>query len=436
MPKSNRVPSLCVHKGTRQAYVTLNGVEHYLGHWPPGRRKPPASVQAKYEALIARWLAHGRRPPEPEAGLSVNEVLLAYVTYAATYYADGEDSTELKCTKDALGIVKQLWGRTPARNFGPKSLKSVREAMLARKWSRGYVNHQVSRVRRVFRWAVEEELLPGEVWHALRAVRAIRRGTPHVRETEPVRPVPQAWIEATLPHVPPPVAAMVRLQLLTAMRPGEACVMRAADIDTGGRVWVYRPAKHKSSHHGRSREIYIGPQAQAIIRPWLKLDTQAYLFSPADAEAQRAAARRAARKTPLWPSHARRLAAKKKRRRRRAPGDRYDVAGYRRAIARACDAAFPLPKHVRQRILPDGKPESKTAWAARLTPDEKAQVRLWQREHRWHPHQLRHNAATNLRRAYGVELARIVLGHASAFTTEIYAEADRQQAIEVLAKIG
>ena len=54
----------------------------------------------------------------------------------------------------------------------------------------------------------------------------------------------------------------------------------------------------------------------------------------------------------------------------------------------------------------------------------------------WHPHQLRHNAATNLRREFGIELARIILGHATAFTTEIYAEADRQQAMEVVAKIG
>jgi site-specific recombinase XerD len=60
-----------------------------------------------------------------------------------------------------------------------------------------------------------------------------------------------------------------------------------------------------------------------------------------------------------------------------------------------------------------------------LTPEEKAAVRSWRREHRWHPHQLRHNAATNLRREHGVELARIILGHANVLATQIYAEADR-----------
>jgi integrase len=55
---------------------------------------------------------------------------------------------------------------------------------------------------------------------------------------------------------------------------------------------------------------------------------------------------------------------------------------------------------------------------------------------RRHPHQLRHNAATNLRKQHGIELARIILGHSTAFTTEIYAEQDRAAAVEVVAKIG
>jgi len=56
--------------------------------------------------------------------------------------------------------------------------------------------------------------------------------------------------------------------------------------------------------------------------------------------------------------------------------------------------------------------------------------------HRWHPHQLRHNAATNLRREHGVELARIILGHAKVLATQIYAEADRLQAMSVIGKVG
>jgi hypothetical protein len=64
------------------------------------------------------------------------------------------------------------------------------------------------------------------------------------------------------------------------MRPGEACVMRGCDLDMTGPIWVYRPEHHKTVHQGHTREICLGPQAQAIVKPFLKLDTQAYLFSP------------------------------------------------------------------------------------------------------------------------------------------------------------
>ena len=60
-----------------------------------------------------------------------------------------------------------------------------------------------------------------------------------VRESDPVRPVAECHARAVLPYVLPPVAAMVELQLLTGMRPGEVCRMRPCDMDTTGAAWVY-----------------------------------------------------------------------------------------------------------------------------------------------------------------------------------------------------
>jgi hypothetical protein len=50
--------------------------------------------------------------------------------------------------------------------------------------------------------------------------------------------------------------------------------------------------------------------------------------------------------------------------------------------------------------------------------------------------QLRHNAATRIRAAYGIEAARIILGHSSAVTSEIYAEADRENAKKIMGQMG
>jgi integrase len=67
---------------------------------------------------------------------------------------------------------------------------------------------------------------------------------------------------------------------------------------------------------------------------------------------------------------------------------------------------------------------------------QKAELRAWRKRHRWHPHQLRHNAATELRKEFGIEAARIILGHRSAAITEVYAEKDEQEAIEAITKVG
>jgi integrase len=167
-----------------------------------------------------------------------------------------------------------------------------------------------------------------------------------------------------------------------------------------------------------------------VLRPHLGTKLDAYCFSPARSEECRGEERRRQRKTPLYPSHLKRLEARRATRRRRAPGDRYDVAGYRRAITRACDQAFPSPEPLAKRA-----DETKKQWNARLTSEEKAELKRWQREHRWHPNRLRHSRATELRR-YGLDVTKTVLGHAKVETTEVYAEKDLAAAMELMERIG
>lgn len=290
----------------------------------------------------------------------------------------------------------------------------------------------MDRIRRMFKWAVENEIVPPAIFHGLIAVRGLQRGRTAARETERKKPVAVTLVDAVRPYVSRHIEAIIDLQLLTGARPGEICAMRACDLDTSGRIWIYKLEAHKTEHHGHQREIYLGPRAQDVVKPFLKTDLQAYLFSPREAEAERLQAKRAARKTKVQPSQV----CRKRRKPKHRPGILYDVAAYRRAIARACAVAFPLPEHLGPRIKDNGKRETDKEWKGRLTPAEKAEVKAWRRAHSWHPHQLRHNAATALRKEFGVEIARIILGHATAFTTGIYAETDRVQAMEVIGKIG
>lgn len=54
----------------------------------------------------------------------------------------------------------------------------------------------------------------------------------------------------------------------------------------------------------------------------------------------------------------------------------------------------------------------------------------------WHPNQIRHAVATHLEQTAGIEAARVILGHASATTTRIYAEVDKRKAIELMRELG
>ena len=58
---------------------------------------------------------------------------------------------------DAVRPLQRLYGSTPARDFGPSALKTVRQEMIRLGWARTYINKQVRRIKQVFKWAVSDE---------------------------------------------------------------------------------------------------------------------------------------------------------------------------------------------------------------------------------------------------------------------------------------
>lgn len=286
----NRTPSYRFHRPSGQAVVTLNGRDFYLG-----KHGTAASRQA-YDRLVAEWLVGGRAALGQEgagAGLSLNELLAAYWRHASAYYVkDGRPTSELSCLKQAVRTLRSLYGRSPAASLGPLALKAVRQRMVEADLCRNVVNRHVLRIKQVFKWATQNELLPPSVYHGLQAVSGLRMGRTDARETEPVGPVAEQHVDAIQGHVARPVWAIIELQRLTGMRAGEVVIMRGCNLDTTGALWLYTPPTHKTEHHGHSRAIELGPRAQEIIRVFLKPDLQAFLFSPTDAVAEQVAKKR------------------------------------------------------------------------------------------------------------------------------------------------
>jgi integrase len=422
---SHRNPSYRLHKQSGQAVVTLTDRlggrrDVLLGKYGTPEESPES--WAKYYRVLAEWKTQGRRPAAPagqsaEAALSVNELILLFWRWAEKHYRhpDGRPTSELDGYRIALRPLKALYGHTPAGDFGPLALKAVREELIRHSvtvrvkltepktgkliWgakvvreglARKAINQYVGRIKRVFKWGVSEELVPAAVLIGLQSVRGLEAGRTDARETPPV---PEAHVAAVLPYLTPQLVAMVRLQTLTGMRPGEVCAMRTADLETSGRVWFYRPRAHKTAYRGKSRVIAIGPKAQAELRPWLRLNLEEYLFQPREAMADFRRRQRAARKSKVQPSQQDRS----RKRPKRLPGACYTVRAYGQAIDRA---------------------------AARANVPT------------WNPNQLRHSLATEVRKRYGIEAAQVLLGHEKADITQVYAERNLGLAERVASEIG
>lgn len=383
--------------------VTLNGKDHYLGRWNT------KASRAEYDRLTGEWLAGGRHllPGDKEAGLTIAELVLRYWKFARTYYRkDGRPTGAISGIRVALRILRKTYGDAAVADFGPLALKALRTKMVNLGQSRRYVNDNIDWIRRVFRWGVAEQLVPPRVYQALRALPGLRRGRTEAREAPPVRPVADHVVDATLPHLPEVVADMVRLQRLTGCRPGEVCIIRPCEVDTSGDVWTCRPESHKTEHHGRDRVICIGPKAQDVLRPYLLRPAECYCFCPQESERKRLALRHEKRQVPLH--YGNRPGTNCKRKPKRRPGERYDTNSYRRAIHRAVELAN------RKR-----KEQGETELLAK-----------------WGPNRLRHSAATEIRKQFGLEAVQVTLGHTTADVSQIYAERDLGLAIEIMRKIG
>jgi integrase len=413
----NTVPTYLLHTTSGQARCRLNGRYVYLG--------PHGSAESL--AAYARICTELRSAPDPAvvAGtgmatgtpdVTVSEVLLAFWKHAERHYrlADGTPTAELREYKGAFAPVRAMYCATPAAEFGPLALKAVRQKMIDVGLARTTVNNRVRRLKHVFKWAASEQLVPVGTYQALATVAGLQKGRTAAPEPEPVRPVRPEDVAAVLPHLRPAVRAMILLQQVTGMRPGEAVRIRPCDIDQSGPVWVYRPPHHKTAHRGKERAVALGPRAREILAPFTPADPASYYFSPRRVVAGLHAERAVRRETPRFPSHLTRNADRRSTTPRRVPGERYSTMTYDRAVARACRSANLVRERERVEHGPNRPP---------VAP--------------WSPNQLRHLKAAELRARYGLEYVRAVLGHSFAGMADHYSRAaDATLAAQVAAEAG
>jgi integrase len=373
--KKNVLPSYLLHKVAGrepQARVRINGRDYLLG--------PYGSEQSRirYAELITEFAAgvpvdpiadSNRGTETDDPGPSVAALILAFLAYAEQHYIkNGAPTSEQHCIRAAVRPLRELYGLTPAKDFGPLALKAVRAKMVESGWARNTINANVGKIRRMFRFGVENELVPVDVLQRLEAVSPLLAGRTEARDLPPRHAVDEADIDAVKKHVRPLVKDLIDLQLLSGARSGELLMLTTAMIDRSGNVWSAKLTDHKCQHKGKSRRLHFGPKAQLILAKYLAADPEKRLFG-------------------------------------------MTRCAYCRAITRACEVAFGMPDELQK--IPKKLSAKQKAERRRLASE-------WREQHCWTPHWLRHTAATRIREQLGIENVQSLLGHSDAEMSRHY----------------
>jgi integrase len=402
MSKPLQFPKPVHHKRSGQSVLFLkdeNGSRRSIYLGPHGSQQAAVRYREVLAAHLAGKPLAALRPsvPATSAWPTVAQLCASFLLFADSYYRDAEGrlSKGVRNYPPAFAPLLELHRDLHTDQLSVAHLVDVRDRMAASgKLCRITINGRLALLKQLVKWGTERRLVPGSVWHEVSALRGLPHGRSGVRENPPVEAVPWHLVEQTLPHLVPTLRAAVLVQWQTGMRPAELLTMTRRQLDMSGRLWVYKPTRHKGSWRGRERVVRIGPKAQQLIAPMLPLAPDAAIFSPTTAWHEYRAELRERRKSPT-------TSQTKERDERQEEQEClpfFDVSTYRRAIHRACDRCE-IP--------------------------------------RWSPHRLRHAAGTRLVLEVGLEAARAVLGHSDSRMTRRYSiAADDEMAASVMARHG
>ncbi|MFC1783606.1 tyrosine-type recombinase/integrase [Planctomycetota bacterium] len=400
--------------------IYLNSGRYWLKARLPGESKtkyiplkPTGARYATKDPGVAKQIAdelfqQAQFKAKPQADDStIAGLIQAYMEHARSYYRKSNEANNIEY---GLRLLSELYSDIQVEDFTPLLLEKIQQKMINQKLKRNTVNKRIGMIKRMFNWAMSRGRAPSSVAYAVSQFPSLKQGRSEAVETEAVKPVPIDFVYQVLPYASPTIAAMMEIQLLTGMRSSELCNLRPIDIDPSKDVWLYSPTdpetgepEHKTAHLGIEKSIAIGPKAQKVLNPYMNRKVDSYCFSPEEVVQKMREERYQKRKTPLH--YGRAAGDNKKDKPQIIPGEKYTKDTYRRAFQRAIKRA-----------------------------EESGEKVVW-----FTPHQLRHTAATLIRKEFGangLEYASAALGHRDINTTQLYAELQRSKAIEAARKLG
>lgn len=383
--------------------------------------------EADVRAIFAKWIELYQQQPEKILSFknpyeavervlsrSKNITLGKFLTiYKKWIQSDlrpdrnGKENPDIRKVNRACQFLAP-YDNWPIGDFGADELKNVQKALLAHKYESGNtqkkytrrgINDTIKWVRKIWEWGVGRQIVTVEQFQSLKEVKLLRIGQAHTIDKPKRLKVTEEEFNKVIKSVTSVLGDMLKLIWHTGMRPYEVCEMRPHDILIDDPdCWLYIPGRditpvgnHKMAHLGRVKVIPLTKKSQNILKARINdFDSKEYIFQPANAVTEFRESRSKNRKTSLTCGN--KPGSNKKNNPQRQPKEKYDNNSFCHACKRGC---------------------------------VRAKVEIFT------PYDLRRTVATGTRSILGKEAARLLLGHTTTDTTDIYLLEEVQEAMKV-----
>jgi integrase len=153
--------------------------------------------------------------------------------------------------KDALAV----WGNRKAADIKKRDVVLLLESIIER-GSPGSANSNFKIIRKMFRFAVQRDILEHSPCDGVVMPAPLNRGDRVLNESE----IKTLWSRLDTCHASPEIMRAIRLILTTAQRPGEVIGMHSSEID--GQWWTIPAERAKN---GKAHRVYLTATALELI---------------------------------------------------------------------------------------------------------------------------------------------------------------------------
>jgi len=224
------------HAAHAAAFSILNDKHHPRDPQEERDQKHNAERQAREERRLASTVA---------------DLIKEYIEKHAKATKRSWSEDERILNKDAL----TAWGKRKAADIKKRDVVLLLESIIER-GSPGSANSNFKIIRKMFRFAVERDILEHSPCDGVKMPAPLNRGDRVLTEAE----IKTLWSNIDTCNASDETRRAIKLILVTAQRPGEVIGMHASEID--GKWWTVPAERSKNK---KAHRVYLTDTALALI---------------------------------------------------------------------------------------------------------------------------------------------------------------------------